>query len=148
MKDARTPTLIQVGMVAVRVPLLLLVPVFAAPQHVVAGLMLVTSLTYVAGWVLGDVALRRVLGAVRTRETLGPVLRVAGVSAAAGLLGWAVVAVLGHVLGTSVAGSLVTLLVGTVVIGVAVVAGFVVARVPEVREPLTAVRARFGGGRS
>ena len=27
MKDARTPTLIQLGMVAVRVPLLLLVPV-------------------------------------------------------------------------------------------------------------------------
>ena len=86
--------------------------------------------------------------AVRTRETLGPVVRIAGVSAAAGLLGWAVVAVLGHVLGTSVAGSLVTLLVGTVVIGVAVAAGFVVARVPEVREPLAAVRARLGGGRS
>jgi putative peptidoglycan lipid II flippase len=148
MKDARTPTLIQVGMVAVRVPLLLLVPVVVGPEHVVAGLMFVTSLTYVAGWVLGDVALRRVLGAVRTRETLTPVLRIAGVSAVAGLLGWAVVAVLGHVLGTSVAGSLGTLLVGTVVIGVAVAAGFVVARVPEVREPLAAVRTRFGGGRS
>nr|WP_281371529.1 murein biosynthesis integral membrane protein MurJ [Petropleomorpha daqingensis] len=148
MKDARTPTLIQVGMVAVRVPLLLLVPVVVGPEHVVAGLMFVTSVTYVAGWVLGDVALRRVLGAVRTRETLAPVLRIAGVSAAAGLLGWAVVALLGHVLGTSVAGSLGTLLVGTVVIGVAVAAGFVVARVPEVREPLEAVRARFGRGRS
>jgi putative peptidoglycan lipid II flippase len=76
------------------------------------------------------------------------VLRIAGVSAVAGLLGWAVVAGLGHVLGTSVAGSLGTLLVGTVVIGVAVAAGFVVARVPEVREPLAAVRARLGRGRS
>ena len=28
------------------------------PQHVVAGLMLVTSVTYVVGWVIGDVALR------------------------------------------------------------------------------------------
>jgi putative peptidoglycan lipid II flippase len=148
MKDARTPTLIQLGMVAVRVPLLLLVPVAVEPEHVVAGLMLVTSLTYVAGWALGDLALRKVLGAVRTRETLVPVLRIAGVSAAAGLLGWAVVAVLGHVLGTSVAGSLGTLLVGTVVIGVAVAAGFVIARVPEVREPLAAVRSRIGGGRS
>ena len=54
MKDARTPTLIQVGMVAVRVPLLLLVPVLVGPAHVVAGLMLVTSITYVAGWVIGD----------------------------------------------------------------------------------------------
>jgi putative peptidoglycan lipid II flippase len=148
MKDARTPTLIQLGMVAVRVPLLLLVPVVVGPEQVVAGLMLVTSLTYVVGWVLGDVALRRVLGAVRTQETLGPVLRIAAASAAAGLVGWAVVALLGHVLGTSVASSLVTLLVGTVVIGVAAAAGIAIARVPEVREPLAAVRARFGGGRS
>jgi len=148
MKDARTPTLIQLGMVAVRVPLLLLVPVLVEPDHVVAGLMLVTSLTYVAGWFLGDLALRRTLGEVRTRETLAPVLRIAAASGAAGLLGWVVVALLGHVFGTSVAGSLVTLLVGTVVIGVAAAAGIVVARVPEVREPVAALRARFGRGRS
>ena len=33
MKDARTPTLIQLGMVAVRVPLLLLVPVVVGPER-------------------------------------------------------------------------------------------------------------------
>ncbi|MGY1602005.1 murein biosynthesis integral membrane protein MurJ [Geodermatophilus sp. SYSU D00815] len=148
MKDARTPTLVQVGMVAVRVPLLLLVPVVVEPRHVVAGLMLATSLTYVAGWVLGDVALRRRLGAVHTGATLAPVARVGAVSVAAGLLGWGAVALLGHVLGTSVAGSLVTLLVGTVVIGVATAGGLVVARVPEVREPLAALRARLGRGRA
>ena len=63
-------------------------------------------------------------------------------------LGWGAVALLGHVLGTSVAGSLVTLLVGTVVIGVAVAGGLVLARVPEVREPLEALRARLGRGRA
>ena len=68
-------------MVAVRVPLLLLVPALVRPEHVVAGLMLVTSITYVAGWVLGDLALRRRLGALRTRETFGPVARMAAVSA-------------------------------------------------------------------
>src|SRR3712207_584386 len=68
MKDARTPTLIQVGMVAVRVPLLLLVPVVVGPENVVAGLMLVTGVTYVAGWVFGHVALHRTLGGLRTRE--------------------------------------------------------------------------------
>ncbi|MGY1807606.1 murein biosynthesis integral membrane protein MurJ [Blastococcus sp. SYSU D00669] len=148
MKDARTPTLIQIGMVAVRVPLLLLVPVVVGPEHVVAGLMLVTSVTYVAGWVLGDLAIRRSLGATRDRETLGPVLRLVAVSGAAGLVGWGTVTLLGHVLGTSVAGSLVTLLVGTVVIGVATAAGLVVARVPEVREPLAAIRSRLGRGRA
>jgi putative peptidoglycan lipid II flippase len=72
MKDARTPTLIQLGMVAVRVPLLLVVPAVVEPRHVVAGLMLVTSLTYVAGWILGDVALRSRLGAPRDPAAAGP----------------------------------------------------------------------------
>src|SRR4051812_42394089 len=54
MKDARTPTFIQAGMVAVRVPLLVAVPAVVEPRQVVAGLMLVTSITYVAGWVIGD----------------------------------------------------------------------------------------------
>jgi putative peptidoglycan lipid II flippase len=146
MKDAKTPTLIQLGMVAVRVPLLLLVPAVVAPRDVVSGLMFVTSLTYVAGWVLGDFALRKQLGTLRTRETLVPVLRIAAVSAAAAAIGWAVVNVTEHVLGASTAGSLGTVLVGTVVIGAAALAGLVVARVPEFQGPLAAVRARIGRG--
>jgi putative peptidoglycan lipid II flippase len=146
MKDARTPTLIQVGMVAVRVPLLLLVPSLVEPDHVVAGLMLATSITYVAGWVIGDVALRRRLGALRTRETFGPVLRIAAVSVVAGGAGWLVQNVTDDLLGASTAGSLAAVLVGTVVIGGVALAGLAVARVPELKEPLTAVRARMGRG--
>jgi len=48
--------------------------------------------------------------------------------------------------GTTTAGSLATVLVGTVVIGGAALAGLVVTRVPEIREPLAAVRARSGRG--
>jgi putative peptidoglycan lipid II flippase len=146
MRDAKTPTLIQCGMVAVRVPLLLLVPVLVPPAHVVAGLMVVTSVTYVAGWIIGDVMLRRRFGDLRTGETLAPVLRIAAVSAAAGLLGEIVVRLVGSVVGASTAGSLVTLLIGTVVIGAAAIAGAMVIRVPEIREPLAAVRARLGRG--
>jgi putative peptidoglycan lipid II flippase len=146
MKDARTPTLIQVGMVAVRVPLLLLVPVLVEPDHVVAGLMLATSITYVAGWVIGDLALRRRLGALRTRQTLRPVLRIAAVSAVAGGVGWLARIVTDDLFGTSTAGSLAAVLVGTVVIGGVALAGLAVARVPELREPLAAVRARMGRG--
>jgi putative peptidoglycan lipid II flippase len=146
MKDARTPTLIQLGMVAVRVPLLLLVPVLVGPEHVVAGLMLATSLTYVAGWVLGDVALRRRLGSLRTGDTLRQVARVAAASLAAALLGRLVLIVTDDLLGSSTAGSLGRVLLGTVVIGAAALAGLVVARVPEIREPLAAVRARVRRG--
>jgi putative peptidoglycan lipid II flippase len=146
MKDARTPTLIQIGMVAVRVPLLLLVPAVVGPDHVVAGLMLATSLTYVAGWVIGDLALRRRLGGLRTRETLAPLLRIAAASVVGGAVGWLVVRVTNDLFGTGPAGSLATVLVGTVVVGGVALAGLVVARVPEVREPLAAVRARVGRG--
>ncbi|WP_309232846.1 lipid II flippase MurJ [Blastococcus sp. TML/C7B] len=146
MKDARTPTLIQLGMVAVRVPLLLLVPAVVGPEHVVAGLMLATSITYLAGWVLGDLALRRRLGALRTRATLLQVARVAAASLAAALLGLLVLIVTDDLFGSSTAGSLGRVAVGTVVIGAAALAGLVVARVPELRGPLAAVRARIGRG--
>jgi putative peptidoglycan lipid II flippase len=146
MKDARTPTLIQVGMVAVRVPLLLLVPAVAEPEQVVAGLMLVTSITYVAGWVIGDLVLRARLGGLATKATFGPVARMFVVSALAGAAGWLVLEVTDDLVGTSPTGSLVTVLVGTVVIGGVALAGLVIARVPEIKEPLAAVRARTGRG--
>jgi len=146
MKDARTPTFIQLGMVAVRVPLLLLVPALVEPEHVVAGLMLVTSLTYLAGWVLGDLALRRRLGSLQTGATLAHVARVAAAAVVAGLLGKLVLIVTDDLLGSSTAGSLGRVLLGTVVIGAVALAGLVVARVPEIREPLAAVRARVRRG--
>ena len=124
----------------------LLVPAVVGPEHVVAGLMLATSTTYVAGWVLGDIALRRRLGTLRTGTTLGQVARVAAVSLVAGLLGQLVLIVTDDLLGTSAAGSLGRVLLGTVVIGAAALAGLVVARVPEIREPLAAVRARVRRG--
>jgi putative peptidoglycan lipid II flippase len=147
MKDARTPTLIQVAMVAVRVPLLLLVPVLVGPEYVVAGLMIATSVTYVVGWVVGSIALERRLG-VRSNGAAGQtVARMALVSAVAAVLGWAAVSLAGRSLGESVPGSLGTVLLGTVVIGSAVVAGAVAVGVPEVRAALGGVRARLGRSR-
>jgi putative peptidoglycan lipid II flippase len=133
-------------MVAVRVPLLLLVPVLLPADHVVSGLMLVTSLTYVAGWILGDLMLRRRFGSLGSRETLGQVGRIAVASLVAGILGELVVRAVGSVVGTSTTGSLVTVLIGTVVIGAAALAGTMVARVPELRGLLARVRTRLGRG--
>jgi putative peptidoglycan lipid II flippase len=145
MKDARTPTLIQIGTIAVRVPLLIALPAVVEPQNVVAGIMLITSLSYVVGWIIGQVALRRRFGDLRTRETLAPVARVALVSGVAGGVGWVVLLVFG-LDGTTMAGSLARVLVGTVVVGATALAGLVVARVPELQGPLASVRARIGRG--
>ncbi len=144
MKDARTPTLIQVAMVVVRVPLLLLVPALVEPRHVVAGLMVATSVTYLAGWFVGHLALRRRLGTLRTGDAAATVLRVLLVSVVAAVAGWGAVQVTSDVAGTAVVGSLVALAVGTVVVGAVVVGGVVLARVPEVAGPVAAVRARLG----
>ena len=133
-------------MVSVRVPLLFAVPAVVEPRHVVAGLMLVTSITFVAGWIIGNVALKRRLGSLRTAETLRSIAPIAAASAVAGVIGWVVVAVTDDLLGASAAGSLGKVLIGTVVIGGVALAGLVVARVPEVREPLAAVRTRMGRG--
>ena len=86
----------------------------------------------------------RRLGTLENRATLVPVLRVALVAVVAGLLGWLAVSLADGALAPSAAGSLGTVLLGTVVIGVATLIGFVLARVPEVQEPLAAVRARLG----
>jgi putative peptidoglycan lipid II flippase len=146
MKDARTPTLIQIGTIAVRVPLLILLPQVVEPRHVVAGIMLITSLSHVVGWIIGQIALRRRFGDLRTRETLGPVARVALVTVVSGGIGWWVVQVTDDLFGTSMAGSLGRVLVGTVVIGATALAGLVVARVPELQGPLARLKARIGRG--
>jgi putative peptidoglycan lipid II flippase len=148
MKDARTPTLIQLVMVSVRVPLVLVVPLLVDAQQVVAGLMLVTSITFVVGWIVGDVALRRRLGSLRSRRVLDSLVRLSAVSLVAGLLGWAAVAATDGVLGRGVPGSLGTVVLGTVVIGIAIVAGAVVAKVPELSGLVAGVRARLGRPRN
>jgi putative peptidoglycan lipid II flippase len=68
------------------------------------------------------------------------------VSAVAAAAGWLVLFVTDDLFGATAAGSLGKVLIGTVVIGGVALAGLVVARVPEIREPLAAVRARTGRG--
>ncbi|WP_138731917.1 murein biosynthesis integral membrane protein MurJ [Modestobacter excelsi] len=147
MKDARTPTFIQLAMVAVRVPLLLLVPAVVEPEHVVAGLMIATSTTYLMGWLAGSIALRRTLGVRSGPDAARTVARMAMVSVVAGVLGWAAVSLAGRSLGESVPGSLGAVVLGTVVIGSAVVAGAVLVGVPELRDAVAGVRARLGRSR-
>ncbi|MDV6010991.1 murein biosynthesis integral membrane protein MurJ [Haloechinothrix sp. LS1_15] len=93
LKDARTPTLIMLVMTAVKIPLLYLCPVLLPPEQVVLGAMLVNSLTFVVGAVLGQVWLWVRLGNLRSKRVVGVIVFttaacVAGVLAAvaAGML--------------------------------------------------------------
>jgi putative peptidoglycan lipid II flippase len=95
LTDSRTPTLIQLGTVAVKVPMLLACPVLLPPDQVVFGLSAANSASFVFGAVLGQVLLHRRLGQVRTGEVLGTVWRTALASAAGGLVALGAVALLG-----------------------------------------------------
>ncbi|WP_249266302.1 MULTISPECIES: murein biosynthesis integral membrane protein MurJ [unclassified Pseudonocardia] len=88
MTDSRTPTLIQVGMVGVKIPLLLLCPLLLPPEQVVLGLAAANGLSFVGGAVIGQWLLRRRLGRVRTAEVLNTLFRVAFASAAGAAIAW------------------------------------------------------------
>ncbi|MDN5918814.1 MAG: murein biosynthesis integral membrane protein MurJ [Pseudonocardia sp.] len=90
MTDSRTPTLIQIGMIAVKIPLLLLCPVLLPVEQVVLGLAAANGLSFVVGAVIGQVLLARRLGRVRTREVLSTLWRTTAASIVGAALAWAV----------------------------------------------------------
>lgn len=83
MKDARTPTLIMLVMTVVKIPLLYMCGDLLASDRVVVGVMLVNSLTFVVGAVVGQLWLWVRLGPLGTKR----VLRTIVLSTMAGLVG-------------------------------------------------------------
>ena len=71
LTDSRTPTLIQLGTVAVKIPLLLLAAALLPAPDVVLGLAAANSASFLVGAVLGQLLLRRRLGRIPTRQVLG-----------------------------------------------------------------------------
>ncbi len=70
MKDARTPTLIMIVMTLVKIPLLYLCRDQLKPEHVVIGVLLVNSLTFVVGAVLGQMWLWVRLGRLQSMRVV------------------------------------------------------------------------------
>jgi putative peptidoglycan lipid II flippase len=70
MADARTPTMINAIMVAVKLPLLLACPMFLDDADVVLGLTAANSLSLAVGALIGQAWLRWRLGRVETRRSL------------------------------------------------------------------------------
>ncbi len=82
-KDGRTPTLINVVMVAVRVPLLL-ASAALKPTWVIPGLAAATVISYLVGAVVGELWLRARFGPMGTRRTLTTIGKMFVASAAGG----------------------------------------------------------------
>ncbi len=128
MADARTPTMINAVMVAVKLPLLLACPVLLDDADVVLGLTAVNSLSCVVGAIVGQVWLSRRLGRVETKRsliTLGSCL-LAALPAVGAVLGLRALLDL-----NGVGGAWLDLVLTTVVVGVVMGVALIALRVPE-----------------
>jgi len=139
MKDARTPTMINLVMVAVRVPLALLVPVFVEPENVVPALGAINALSFCVGAVVGQTLLRREFGHVDTRRLLRTGSVVSGLAGIGVAAAYAVVSWLMPDDGGPLR-SLAVLVIGSVVLGIVLVIGLRFVRSPDVRDTLAGLR--------
>jgi putative peptidoglycan lipid II flippase len=151
MRDGRTPTLINVAMVGVKVALVLVSDsVYRAPRgtnvlehpsvHAVEWLNIATSASYVVGAVVGHIMLTRRLGRLGFGRVGKTVLQIGAASVVGGLAAWGVVLGSHHLLGAARTGSLVGLAAGGV-IGLGVLAVILWRmRLPDVREVVNLAR--------
>jgi putative peptidoglycan lipid II flippase len=153
MRDGRTPTIINAFMVGTKIVLVLVSnEVFRAPHgtdvnkhpsvHAVEWLNISTSLSYVVGAVVGHILLTRRLGRLGFRRVAQTVGQIAVASAIGGVAAWAVVALAKHALGGAHLGSGVGLLGGSVVGLLVLVVVLWRMRVDDVREVLSLARRR------
>jgi len=145
LTDSRTPTLIQLFTVIVKVPLLLLCPVLLPPQDVVLGLVAANGLAFIAGAIVGQVLLRRRLGSVRTSEVANTGWRALVAAGLAALIARGVVELPGPLEALSPLGrAWVQLVLGCVVWLPLTVVGLRLLRVTEL-EPVTRRLAGLAG---
>ncbi len=144
MRDARTPTFMNLATVGTKVVLVLLADTMLHGRAVIIALTVSTSASYLAGAITGHFLLRRRFG----RLGFAPVLRNVGLIALASLAGGVVA--FGIVLGGNSAlgigrfASLATLLVGAGVGGAVLILVALRLPLPEVASIVAAVKRRSG----
>lgn len=147
LADSRTPTLVQVFTVGVKIPMLLLAGVLLPPEQVVLGLSAANSASFVFGAVLGQVLLRRRLGRLPTLEVLGSMASVTVASLLGTLAAFGVTALLPLPAGwPAPATAWTTLVVALLVAAPATVAAMRLLRVREVDGLITRI-SRLAGRR-
>ena len=142
VKDARTPTMINLGMIVVRVVFSLLAALVLADRNLVAGLLVATSLSYVVGAIAGELWLRRRFGRLDTARTIRASVRFLVMSVLAGLAAWLVLVLVTGALGTGFVGSLVSIVLGSLAAGGVLVLSAVLSRSAELDDVLRGLRGR------
>lgn len=144
MRDARTPTIMNLATVGTKVVLVVLAATLLHGRAVIVALTVSTSASYLVGAVAGQLLLRRRFG----RLGFAPVLRNVGLIAlaavAGGAVAWAIVLGGNATLGIGRLASLATLLVAVLVGGAVLIATALRLPLPEVSSIVAAIRRRAG----
>jgi putative peptidoglycan lipid II flippase len=148
VKDARTPTLVNVGMVAAKVALCLVAAAVLPDRHLVAGLAVATSLSYVLGAGLGEVLLRRRFGPLGTGRVLRAGAGFLVLATAGALAAWGVLVLVTGWFGVGPVASAIAVLAGSLVALGVLVAATLVWRSSELDDVLGGLRGRPAGVRA
>ena len=144
MRDARTPTFMNLATVGTKVVLVVLAATMLHGRSVIIALTVSTSASYLAGAITGHFLLRRRFG----RLGFAPVLRNVGLIAVAavagGVVAFAIVLGGNSALGIGRLASLATLLVAAAVGGGVLILVAMRLPLPEVASILDAIRRRSG----
>ena len=145
MRDARTPTVINLAMVGTKIVLVSAATLALHGRSIIVALTVSTSLSYVAGCVAGHLLLRRGFGRLGFAPVIRTIALISVAAAAGGAAALAAVRAGEAFLGISRIAALIELMGGGA-LGLVVVA--VVAThlpLPEVTEIVSAVRGRTAG---
>jgi putative peptidoglycan lipid II flippase len=146
MRDARTPTFINLAMVATKIALVLAGSQLLHGRSVLIALTVSTSASYLVGCLVGYQLLRRQFGGLG----FAPVARTIGwisvAAAGGGVVGLLVVLAGKAVLGGGRTAALVELVVGGALGGAVAVLLAMRLPLPEVAQIASAIRGRTGGG--
>jgi putative peptidoglycan lipid II flippase len=146
MRDARTPTFINLAMVVTKIALVLAGSQLLHGRAVIIALTVSTSASYLVGCLVGHRLLRRRFGELR----FAPVARTIGwisvAAAGGGVVGLLVVRAGNAVLGAGRAAALAELVVGGALAGLVAMLLALRLPLPEVAQITSAVRGRTGRG--
>ena len=144
MRDARTPTFVNLAMVGTKVALVLAASQLLDGRAVIVALTVSTSTSYLVGCLVGHQLLRRRFGAVG----FAPVARTVGwislAAAAGGAVGLLVVRAGAAVLGDGRVAALAELVVGGILGGAVAMLVALRLPLPEVAQIVAAARGRAG----
>jgi putative peptidoglycan lipid II flippase len=143
MPDTRTPALLNIPVVALRIVVDVIL-FFLLPLTLVdAGLMFGNAVSYVLAAIIGYQLLRRRIGLLALGETMGALGKLAVAAVIAAIPTWLASLLIQHELGNGKAGAVVALIVGSAVLALAYVAAGLMLRARDITTVADLLRSRF-----